>query len=370
MKIVKLETMRVSVPLQKPFRTSIRYVKTLKTIYLKVTCNNGIIGWGEAVPIPVITGESLKSIETVIHEIYKPLFIGENIWNYEKIFQQLNGIVVGNYSAKAAVDMALYDCMAQYCKLPLFRFFGGWKKELETDMTVSVNDPQKMGKEAFRFLQKGFSTLKVKVGSDSIDKDLERIKEIRRRVGKKVSLRVDANQAWTPKEAIRIIRTMEDEDMQIELVEQPVKAHDLTGLKQVTEAVSTPILADESIYSAHDALEIVRTRSADMINIKLMKSGGIYHAHKICAIAESSGMECMIGCMLETHLGVTAAAHFAASKKNITKIDLDAPFMLGKKPVIGGGEFKGSKIILPETPGLGIQRVIEDLHEKRGYEND
>lgn len=357
MKVVNLETFKVAVPLKKPFRTSLRVVEALDSIYLKVTCNNGIVGWGEAVPIPVLTGESLKSIETVIQEIYKPFLIGKNVLEYEKIFQQLHRLVVGNFSAKAAIDMAIYDCLAQYCKLPLFRFLGGWKDEIETDMTISVNEPKEMGEDAVRFFQKGFSVLKIKVGLESIDKDLERIKEIRKRLGKKVRLRIDANQAWSPKEAIGMIRKMEDEDFQIELVEQPVKAWDLKGLKRVTDAVSTPIMADESVYSPQDALEVIQTRSADIINIKLMKSGGIFQASKICSIAEASGMECMVGCMMESHLGATAAAHFAASKKIITRVDLDAPLLLARKMITGGLRYEGCKIILQETYGLGIEKI-------------
>lgn len=141
--------------------------------------------------------------------------------------------------------------------------------------------------------------------------DLERIREIRKQAGPAVRIRVDANQGWTAKQAVKAIRKMEDEGLSIELVEQPVHRLDLEGLKQVTDAVDTPIMADESVFTPRDAFHVLKTRSADLINIKLMKAGGIRQALKINAMAEACGVECMAGSMIETRLGITAAVHFA-----------------------------------------------------------
>ncbi|MCY8144630.1 enolase C-terminal domain-like protein, partial [Bacillus haynesii] len=174
------------------------------------------------------------------------------------------------------------------------------------------------------------------VGKNDIATDLERIREIRQQAGPAVRIRVDANQGWTAKEAVKAIRKMEDEGLSIELVEQPVHRYDLEGLKQVTDAVDTPIMADESVFTPRDAFHVLKTRSADLINIKLMKSGGIRQALQINAMAEACGVECMAGSMIETRLGITAAAHFAASQKNVTKFDFDAPLML-KEDIVEGG---------------------------------
>jgi L-Ala-D/L-Glu epimerase len=355
--IEQVETFRVAVPLIKPFKTALRTVTTAESIFIKITCDNSIVGWGEAPPTVVITGDSLLSIESAIQHVFKPFLLKKNLLNYESIFQGLKTLMVGNSSPKAAVDMALYDCISQNCKLPLYQFLGGHKKELETDFTVSVNDPEEMGEDAVDYIGKGFNVLKVKVGKDDIAKDIERIREIRSRVGMDIKIRLDANQGWTEKAAIRAIRKMEDSDLRIELVEQPVKADNIEGLKQVTDAVDTPIMADESVFTPKQAFQILKTRSADLINIKLMKAGGIYQAQIINQLAETCGVECMVGSMIETHLGITAAAHFAAGKQNLTRFDFDAPLMLAKNIVEGGIQYNGRLITLPEGPGLGIKDI-------------
>lgn len=370
MKLAKIETFKVAVPLRKPFKTALRTVKVAESILVKLTCDNGIIGWGEAPPTIVITGESLSSIESAIHDVLKPYLEKQNLLNYEVVFQGIQTILHGNSSAKAAVDMALYDCLAQQSKLPLYQFLGGHKNEIETDFTVSVNGPEEMGKDAVSYVQQGFDVLKVKVGKDNIFTDIERICEIRKRVGNNIKLRLDANQGWQPKEAIQAIRKMEDLHLKIELVEQPVKAWDITGLKQVTDHVDTMIMADESVFTPKQALDVIQTRSADLINIKLMKSGGIYQAQIINQLAEVCGVECMVGSMIETRIGITAAAHFAASKKNITRFDFDAPLMFAKEIVDGGISYFGRKIVLPTEPGLGIRNVQLNDNKKLESSNN
>lgn len=356
--IEQIQTFRTAVPLIKPFKTALRTVTTAEAVIVKITCENGVVGWGEAPPTVVITGDSLQSIESAIHLVIKPFLENKSLLNYEILFQGLKRILVGNSSAKAAVDMALYDCLSQYCKLPLYQFLGGCKKELETDFTVSVNSPEEMGDDAVSYIKKGFNVLKVKVGADDISMDIERIKEIRRRVGSEIKIRLDANQGWKAKDAIRAICKMEDSDLRIELVEQPVKANDIEGLKKVTDSVDTLIMADESVFTPKQAFEVLKTRSADLINIKLMKAGGIYQAQIINQLAETCGVECMVGSMIETRIGITAAAHFAASKQNITRFDFDAPLMLAKEIVEGGIQYQNRFITFPDSPGLGIKNVI------------
>jgi L-Ala-D/L-Glu epimerase len=358
--IEKIETFRSAVPLTKPFKTALRTVTVAEAIFVKISCDSGISGWGEAPPTLVITGDSLASIESAINDVLKPFLLKKNLLNYEAIFQGLKTAMVGNSSAKAAVDMALYDCISQNCHLPLYQFLGGYRNEIETDFTVSVNSPEEMGEDAAAYAADGFNVLKVKVGIGEIATDIARIKEIRRRVGNSVKIRLDANQGWKPKDAVRAIRKMEDLGLDIELVEQPVKADDICGLKQVTDSVNTLIMADESVFTPKQAFEIITRRSADLINIKLMKSGGIHQAQMINQLAEAAGMECMVGSMIETRLGITAAAHFAASKKNITRYDFDAPLMLAKEAISGGIQYNGRTITLTDRPGLGIADVLID----------
>ncbi|MBU0903619.1 MAG: dipeptide epimerase [Firmicutes bacterium] len=360
MNILSIETVPVAVPLTKPFKTALRTVTVAESVFVKITTDSGLVGWGEAPPTHVITGDSLGSIQFAIEHVIGPQLIGLDLRHSERVFQKLHRCMVGNSSAKAALDMAVYDLLGQQAGMPLVTFLGGYRDTLETDFTVSVNDAEEMAEDAMRYVKSGFNVLKVKVGIDDIEKDIDRIRAIRAEIGFETKLRLDANQGWEAKEAVRAIGQMEDAGLQIELIEQPVKAHDIEGLKHVTTHTYTPIMADESVFSPEDALQVLQLRAADLINIKLMKAGGIYKALKINALAESYGIECMTGSMIETKLGISAAAHFAASQPNITRYDFDAPLMLAEDIVEGGVIYEGRIIRFSITNGLGIDKVRMD----------
>lgn len=356
MKIKEIEIGEIFVPLATPFKTALRTVKNVEDVVVKITADTGEIGFGEAPPTAVITGDTKGSIICAIRDFIRPAIIGMEIEDIDGIMAQLNSCIQKNTSAKACVDMAVYDLYGKRFHAPLYQLLGGYRKEFETDLTISVNPIDEMVKDSLAAVKRGYRILKIKVGKEGI-KDIARISAIREAVGGDVKIRVDANQGWTAKEAIQILSAMEDKGLNIELCEQPVKAHDLDGMRAVTKAVYTPILADESVFSAEDAVEIIRTHAADLINIKLMKTGGIYHALQICSIAETYGVECMIGCMLESKISVSAAAHLAAAKKIITRADLDGPSLCKTDPFEGGPDFIENRIVMNDLPGIGIQTV-------------
>ncbi|WP_027964407.1 mandelate racemase/muconate lactonizing enzyme family protein [Halalkalibacillus halophilus] len=355
MKITQVETFQVSIPLTKPFKTALRTVTEAKSIYVKITLEDGTVGYGEAPPTHVITGDSLASITYTINEIFKPILIGQSIVQLERMINQVKAAIVRNTSAKAAVDIALFDCFSQVAGLPLYQLLGGYQDTITTDYTVSVNDPEEMATDAQSYIDQGFNMLKIKVGKDEIENDITRIQAIREQIGTEPIIRLDANQGWSVKEAIYAIQKMEDLGLKIELVEQPVRADDIRGLKEVTTHTNTLIMADETVFTKEDARAVLETRSADLINIKLMKSGGIHEALKINQLAESFGIPCMVGSMIETKLGISAAAHFAASQKNITRFDFDAPLMLDYDAVKGGVIYDGKQMSFSDRPGLGIE---------------
>lgn len=356
MKITSIVIGQISVPLKTPFKTALRTVNSVEDIIVEVHTDTGNIGFGEAPPTGVITGDTKGAIIGAIKEHIEKNIVGMDIENFEEIMIKLDKSLIKNTSAKAAIDIALYDLYGQLYNAPLYRLLGGYRKEIITDITISVNDPEEMAKDSLDAVKRGYKTLKIKVGKDSLI-DIERMKAIRKAVGYDVKLRIDANQGWKPKEAVQALRKMEDEGLQIEFVEQPVAAHDIEGLKFVTDNVSMPVLADESVFSPEDALNILQRRAADLINIKLMKTGGLHNALKICSAAEVYGIECMIGCMLEAKVSVNAAVHLAAAKSIITKIDLDGPVLCSEDPIEGGAIFNEYKITLNDEPGLGIKRV-------------
>lgn len=356
MKITRITTAECQIPLRTPFKTALRTVDSVHDLLVCVETDTGAVGYGEAPPTAVITGDTLGSIRTAVEEFIAPALTGLDVEELDTVMDRLDRCILKNTSAKAAVDMALYDLFAQSCGRPLYKVLGGAKGELRTDLTISVNPVPVMVADAKAAVAAGFDILKIKVGKEGLA-DVERLRAIREAVGPGVKLRVDANQGWQAKQAVRIITALEDAGVDPELVEQPVPAHDLDGLAYVTARVSTPVLADESVFSPADALTLLQRHAADMINIKLMKTGGIWQALKICAAAEVYGVPCMMGCMLESKLAVTAAAHLAAARSVITCIDLDGPSLCKTDPFTGGPVFEGPVIRMTDAPGLGITGV-------------
>ena len=356
MKITDIRIGEISVPLKTPFKTALRTVYSVEDILVEIHTDTGNIGYGEAPPTGVITGDTKGAIIGALKDHIIKSIIGMDLDNFEDILKKLDKSVLHNNSAKAAVDIALYDLYGQLYNSPVYKLLGGHRKEILTDITISVNDPEEMSRDSLDAVKRGFKTLKIKVGKDPA-MDIQRMKAIRQAVGYDVNLRIDANQGWKAKEAVKVLRKMEDEGLNIEFVEQPVIAHDIDGLQYVTNNVSIPVLADESAFSPRDVLTILQNRAADLINIKLMKTGGIYHALKICSIAEVYDVECMVGCMLEAKVSVNAAVHLACAKSIITKIDLDGPVLCSEDPIDGGSIFEEDRITVSETPGFGIQKV-------------
>lgn len=361
MKIKEISIGYIQIPLVTPFKTALRTVDSVNDLIVKITAEDGSEGFGEAPPTAVITGDTKESIEAAIRGYIAPAILGMDLSCLDEIMTRMEKSIAKNTSAKAAVDIALYDLYAKIQGRPLFRILGEKhpeqiKTELETDLTISVNDTDEMVRDSIRAVESGFRILKVKVGKGG-PKDVERISAIRQAVGPDICIRVDANQGWTREEAVRTICALEDAELDIELVEQPISYHDFKGMKYVTEKVQTPILADESVFSFEDAVRIIEEHAADYINIKLMKTGGIHEALRICDIADQYQVKCMIGCMLESKVSVSAGAHLAAARGCVTMADLDGPSLCRIDPYEGGPIYEGAKILLLEASGVGITGV-------------
>ncbi len=411
MKIAKIEMGIVRIPLITPFKTALRTVDSVEDVLLKVTAESGEVGFGEAPPTKAITGETLESITETLQKKIAPAMLAMPENEPEAFLKRIQACCAGNSSAKAAMDIAIYDLAAREAGVPLYRYllpgineaaarrqigvptkkethkkmqaaadsssYGKssgaavsslslkekWESaEIYTDLTISVNPVPEMVKDAKIAVERGFKDIKIKVGKEG-EKDLERIRAIRDAVGEKIGIRVDANQGWTPQEAVQILQKAEKQKLGISIVEQPVKADDLEGMAYIKANVQTPVVADESCFHPEDAAEIFRKDAADMVNIKLMKAGGLYEAGRIAAIAEGADRQCMIGCMLESKVAVSAAAHFAAAHEVVTVVDLDGPSLCAEDPYIGGPSFEGACIRMNETPGLGIIGVKDGYVE-------
>ena len=354
MKITDIKLGMLRVPLKTPFKTALRTVNTIEDVVVMIHTDSGHIGYGEAPATAVITGDIHGSIIDAIRSVIKPKLIGQDISDLNHIVRLIQTCIMKNYSAKAAVEMAVYDLFAQLYKAPLYKVLGGGVPKITTDITISVDYIDKMVADSLSAIERGFETLKVKVGKD-IGVDIERVKAIYAAVEGKALIRLDANQGWTAKEAVYALHKLEDAGVRLELVEQPVKAYDPEGLKYITERVHTPVMADESSFGPREVIELIKMRAADIINIKLMKTGGIANAIKIADICSFYDMQCMIGCMLEGSISVAAAVHVAVAKSDvITKIDLDGPSLCSFDPVKSSVRFNDADITIEDAPGLGI----------------
>jgi o-succinylbenzoate synthase len=357
MKITGVRLGRVRVPLRTPFKTALRTVEVIDDIVVMIHTDTGHVGWGEAPPTAVITGDTHESISRAITGSIAPRLVGADIAHLEELTAAVQGALERNTSAKAAVEIALYDLQGQLNGTPLYRLLGGGTPRLSTDITISVDDIDKMVADTLDAIGRGFRSLKVKVGKD-IDMDIERVKAIHAAVAGRASIRLDANQGWSPEQAVRALHVIESAGIELDLVEQPVKADDLDGLEYVTARVATPVMADESAFGVDDVAEIIRRHAADIVNIKLMKTGGISNALRIADLCAVHGVQCMMGSMLETSISVAAAAHVAVARAGvITRVDLDGPQLGTFIPTEGGARFDGPEISLPDAPGLGIRSV-------------
>lgn len=356
MKIIKVESIPISIPFEKPFRIALGEISTSKHVVVKISTDEGILGLGAATPFPVITGETQASTHNTLEAFLGPAIIGEDPFNIQRIVENMDKVVKGNKSAKAAIDFAIYDILGKKLQVPVCALIGGhYREEVLISRALSIQEPAEMAKNALRLMEKGFKVIKAKIGVDP-RKDIERVKAVKDVLGNGATLRVDANQGYTTKQALWVIKKIERYEP--EFVEQPVPAHNIDGLAQVAKAVDVPIMADESVFTPSDAIRIVERRAADIINIKLLKSGGIYNALKIAAIAEAGDIACMVGGMVETNAGLSAGAHFSTAVKNSSYAAEIGGSMERSKGLVDpfrGIEIRNGVVKIPDKHGLGIE---------------
>jgi len=355
MKIVNITTKILKAPLKTPFKTALRTVTHLEDLVVIMTTDKGLIGYGEGASTAVITGETLASMQGAIEHI-KPLLLGREIEDFNALLHTIEHAMVHNTTIKSALEMALYDLRSQSLQLPLYQMLGGSQTTFTTDITISLNNIDTMLHDCQKAINLGYEVLKIKVG-ETIAKDYERIATIATTF-QNTTLRIDANQAWSAKESVTLLQKLENQGIITQLIEQPVKADDFKGMKYIKERTITPLLADESVFSAKQAIELLKMDACDFINIKLAKCGGISHALKIADIAQLYNVKCMIGCMLEGPIAVSSAVHVASARSNtITMLDLDAASLLAHNPVVSGTLFNESEIKLTRAYGLGVEKL-------------
>lgn len=341
------------------FHVALPAVPTSEGLLVRLRTEDGVIGWGEASPYSPVTSETPQSDMSVASTL-AAVIRNRDAFSIAKIVSDMDALSPSNTSIKAAFEIALWDICGKIAGLPVYCLLGKFRESFATDKTVFIDTPQAMADTAREYMREGFRVLKIKVG-ESPEKDVERLRAVREAVGSDIAIRIDANQGWSPTDAIRSLHALEN--YQIQDCEQPTPFWDWQGLKYVRDHSPIPIMADESVHSPHDAIEAVRLEACDMINIKLMKSGGILNATCIAHIAAAAGMTCMLGCMAETSLGLTAAAHVVASQGNVVYADLDSFLFVVSNPIAGGMRVEKGTVYLPTEPGLGLD--VDPLFVKK-----
>lgn len=356
-KISKIHIYKSDIKLKEPFKIAIMEIISAQSVFIRIATDTGLHGMGEANPYWAITGET-QAINLAGAKDIAKLLLHKDPIDIEGRIREINAFLAHNSTLKSAFDMALYDLLGKVSQLPLYALLGGSNNTFYTNNTIGIGSPEAMAQKALEFKKQGFKAIKVKLGT-TMEQDVERIKEIRVAIGYEIPLRIDANQGWDYKTALTTLRALEQ--MGIQYCEQPVAYWDYEGMRRLRENTSIGIMADESLFDHHDALRLAAMGCCDYFNIKLSKSGGLHTALKINAIAEAAGLACMVGCMTETRLALTAAAHLVSAKENIKYADLDGNLMLQEDPVIGGAEYDVGEIHLPDTPGHGADIAPEFL---------
>lgn len=354
MRIVSVSAQTWTLPLVAPFIIAARRAHDAKNVRVRVEVE-GAVGNGASCPVGYVTGESVESVLDALR-VVGPRFEGLPISRLQPLLALAEELLGDAPAARAGLEMALFDAWARSWRLPLWQHFGGALLRVTTDLTIPLVPPDEAAGLAEAAWADGFRSLKIKVGDAAgHGADLARIAAIVH-TAPAVRLRIDANQAFTPEEAVAFARTLTATGAAVDLLEQPVDAQDIAGLKYVRERAGMPVFADEAARTVPEVLRLLREDAVDGINVKLMKSG-IGGALQIIALCRAAGKKLMLGCMLETGLGIAAAAQIAAGTGAFDYLDLDSHRLLCPIAGLSGGfVMEGEDLAMggSETAGWGV----------------
>ena len=351
MKITHAEAWPVTMRLTEPYTIAYESVETTTNVFLKVETDRGITGYGCAAPDLQVTGETATSVMEAVNDLILPRIKGSNSLRSAMLLERLKAVLGQQPSVLAAVDMALHDILGKCSGMPLWKLLGGFRKSIQTSITIGILPEKETVERALYWVGEGFRCLKLKGGLD-VGSDIIRVRSVREAVGDKIEIRFDANQGFSVDDALKFVN--ETKKVKIELLEQPTPVGQPDLLGRVTSGVSIPVMADESMMTLRDAFRLARRDLVDMVNIKLMKVGGIAEALQINAVARSAGYEVMVGCMDESALGIAAGLHFALARPNVLYADLDGHIGLEGDPAADAVILKKGTLFPNNKPGLGI----------------
>lgn len=320
-------------PLKEPFETAKGRKTSSPAVVMELRLSNGMTGFGSATPVKYVTGEDVDSVLSSV-EICRSDLIGMDARSYRSVFEVLGQVLPDDPSARAGLEIAAVDAFCRIYGIPMHRFFGGALDAVETDVTIPITPPDHARELAREAAAKGFNSLKVKVGSADVEEDIARIRAMAEGAPG-CSIRADANQGFAPTVAVSFVNSLLSVGIRLDMLEQPVDYKDFDGMRYVTQHTSIPVFADESVQTRADAIKLVELDAVDGMNIKLMKSG-IAGALDIISVCRAARKELMLGCMIESAYGFSAAIHLAAGTGVFSRLDLDAHLLLAEQPGTSG----------------------------------
>jgi len=345
-RITELSAERLNLPLTEPFEISLGAQQEAANLLVTVETESGVTGYGEGAPIPPVTGETQEAALATAQAAAE-VVEGRSVEGYRALVEELRRTFPGMVSAMFAVETAILDAFCRGRGIALSELFGGSPEPVETDMTIPIVGPEDATRRASDAAADGYDHLKIKTGND-VTEDVRRVIAVRD-AAPDAALKVDANQGWTPKETAEFADRVAEQGIPLELIEQPVPADDIGGLADARRRVDIPIAADEAVFTPEDAIRVVREEAADVINAKLGKSGPLAVA-EIVAIAQGANLDCMLGCMLESAIGIHTSAHVVAGTGAFSYVDLDGNRLLAED-VIETGDGPVHEI---SGPGHGV----------------
>ncbi len=327
-------------------------------VLIKMVADNGLIGIGEATVSPRWSGETARGAQVIIEDLFGPALIGLDPSEIAELEERLDALAVGNWFAKAALEMACWDLSGKEAGKAVFELLGGSCRPLTIPNRFSLGAyaPSVAAERAAERVEDGFEMIKIKVGTDPIT-DIQRVRAVRAAGGTEISLIIDANGGWSLKEAINTIQELDD--CRLDWVEQPISRDCITGLRTIRQETGARILADESCFNEEEALELLEGECCDALSLYPGKQGGISRAIRIAEIAEQFRIPCSVGSNLEWDVATAAMLHFIVATPNLRVEELPGDCLgpsyhecsVVRDPI----PMEGNRTTLPQRPGLGVE---------------